>query len=144
MLNNRVEAEESAQDCFVKIYFHLKDFDSSRDFAIWASSIAINECRDRLRKRSRFNRSFRELDETIAAPADVNNGTIDKNKLEIVEKALEKLPAKLREILVLKAYGEHSYDDIAQILGLRIGTVMSRLFRARRKLTDILSKGNSA
>ena len=63
MLKNQTEATEAAQDTFVKIYFHLRDYDPEKSFSSWAASIAINECRDRLRKRARFSQTFRELTE---------------------------------------------------------------------------------
>jgi len=143
MLKNRVEAEEAAQDSFVKMYFHLKDFDQTRVFSAWAAGIAINECRDRLRKRIRSKRIFSDLEEER-----IDGGHIDasedlemKEKLARLEKGIELLPDKLREVLVLKAYGDHSYEEIAEILRIRMGTVMSRLFRAREKLTEIMERG---
>ena len=74
MLGDRVEAEEAAQDSFVKIYFHLRDFDQARDFTAWAASITMNECRDRLRRRTRHGRVFREISEVdaVAEPAAAN------------------------------------------------------------------------
>ena len=143
MLGNRNEAEEAAQDSFVKIYFHLRDYDRSRSFTVWSASIAINECRDRLRKRSRTSRMFRDLSAADSEQARLDALGTDNGseKLDAVEQALEKLPAKLKEVIVLKAYGEHSYDDIAKILKVRVGTVMSRLFRARKKLSEILDRG---
>jgi RNA polymerase sigma-70 factor (ECF subfamily) len=145
MLKNRTEAEEAAQDSFVKLYYHLKDFDLSRSFAAWAASIAMNECRDRLRKRARASRAFRDITEADGMCDPANTAEIDeaKIKLEDVEKALDQLPKKLKEVIVLKAYAEYSYDDIARILKVRIGTVMSRLFRARQKLTEILDRSAS-
>jgi len=144
MLKNSTEAAEAAQDTFVKIYFHLGDFDPEKSFASWSASIAINECRDRLRKRARFSQTFRELTD-----ADMNQSQVQaddvhetKRRLQLIENAIEKLPGKLKEVLVLKAYGEYSYEEIAGILKLRIGTVMSRLFRARERLTEILEKEN--
>ena len=142
MLKDITEAEEAAQDSWVKIYFHLKSFDKERSFVVWAGAIAMNDCRDRLRKRSRNKKYFREIDERDGAyemAIESNCETGDSN-LKSVEQALEALPGKLKEIIVLKAYGEYSYEDIAKILGVRIGTVMSRLFRARKKLTEILKK----
>jgi RNA polymerase sigma-70 factor (ECF subfamily) len=144
MLKNSTEATEAAQDTFVKIYFHLRDYDPEKDFASWAASIAINECRDRLRKRSRFSQTFRELtdrDVDLAQPqADTDYES--KRRVQLVEKAIEELPEKLKEVLVLKAYSEYSYEEIAEILKIKTGTVMSRLFRARKKLTEILEKEN--
>jgi RNA polymerase sigma-70 factor (ECF subfamily) len=144
MLKNSTEATEAAQDTFVKIYFHLKDFDPDKSFSSWAASIAINECRDRLRKRTRYSQTFRELTERDVdvkqTDAEVN---YDMKKTVVrVENAIEKLPEKLKEVLVLKAYGEYSYEEIARILKIKTGTVMSRLFRAREKLTEILEEGN--
>jgi RNA polymerase sigma-70 factor (ECF subfamily) len=142
MLKNKTEATEAAQDTFVKIYFHLKDYDPAKNFSSWAASIAINECRDRLRKRTRYSQTFRELTDrdvdTEQAQADDNYET--HRRVEEVEAAIEQLPERLKEVLVLKAYGEHSYDEIAEILKIKTGTVMSRLFRAREKLTEILEK----
>ena len=143
MLSDVIEAEEAAQETFVKVYFHLREFDLSKEFAVWVSTIAVNECRDRLRKRSRRGKLYRELSETDGAsmPLENNERRDARERLDAVESALQLLPDKLREVIILKAYGEHSYDDIARILGVRVGTVMSRLFRARRRLTEKLEKG---
>lgn len=143
MLGDRVEAEEAAQDSFVKIYFHLRDFDLARDFVAWAASIALNECRDRLRKRVRHGRVFREITEIDAAsnPAPVTDNNDCGEELKAAEKAIEMLPAKLKEVLVLKVFGEYGYEEIAKILGIKTGTVMSRLFRARQRLAGLLNRG---
>jgi RNA polymerase sigma factor (sigma-70 family) len=145
MLRNKTEAMEAAQDTFVKIYFHLRDYDSERNFASWAASIAVNECRDILRKRTRFSQTFRELTDRDADLRQPNAGeNYDlKKRVELVETAIDKLPEKLKEVLVLKAYGEYSYEEIAAILKIKTGTVMSRLFRAREKLTELLNEDKS-
>ncbi len=146
MLKNPTEAEEAAQDSFVKIYLHLKDFDPQRGFMAWAAGIAINECRDRLRKRTRFKRRFREITDTDVDQSQIPVDTSyeKKRQVESVENAVEKLPEKLKEVLVLRAYADHSYEEIARALGIRIGTVMSRLYRAREKLTEILERGEGS
>ena len=145
MVKNKTEAEEAAQDSFVKIYFHLKDFDMARNFSVWAGSIAVNECRDRLRRRSRYSRTFRDIEEIDSAsnPTIMAADCDDQENLKQVEAALEELPEKLKEVIVLKAYSDYSYDEIAAILKIRIGTVMSRLFRARQKLSEILGTSRS-
>jgi len=144
MLKNSTEATEAAQDTFVKIYFHLRDYDPEKDFSSWAASIAINECRDRLRKRSRFSQTFRDLTDRDVDLTQTQADTDyeSKRRVQLVEKAIEQLPEKLKEVLVLKAYSEYSYEEIAEILKIKTGTVMSRLFRAREKLTEILEKEN--
>jgi RNA polymerase sigma-70 factor (ECF subfamily) len=140
MMGDVIEAEEAAQDIFVKVYYHLKDYDRKREFAVWCTAIAVNECRDRLRKRQRVSRTFRELNEADRAPAETgpDDCADSREKLAMVEKALEDLPEKLKEVIVLKAYGEYSYEEIAKILKIRLGTVMSRLFRARKRLTKLM------
>lgn len=145
MLNNRVEAEEAAQDSLVKAYYHLRDFDKARSLGAWIAGISINECRDRLRKRSRSRRIFKEADdgEIDRQQLQVGDDSDDlKARVEAVEKAIELLPNKLREVLVLRAYADHSYEEMAEILKTRVGTVMSRLHRSRQKLMEILKKGN--
>lgn len=143
MLRNRTEAEEAAQDCFVKAYYHLESFDKSRDFSAWLAGIALNECRDRLRQRTRLRKVFREVDDSERHSVHLS-GDDDyeqKEKIRAVEEAVEQLPDKLREVLVLRAYADYSYEEIAGILDIEIGTVMSRLHRARAKLTELLKRG---
>ncbi len=143
LLRDSTEAEEAAQDSFVKIYLHLKDFDPERGLAPWAAGITINECRDRLRKRARFKKRFREITDTDIDQTQVPVDTSyeKKRQVESVENAIEQLPDKLKEVLVLRAYGDYSYEEIARALKIRIGTVMSRLYRAREKLTEMLDRG---
>jgi len=144
MLGNRTEAEEAAQDSFVKIYKHLRDYDPERSFMAWAAGITINECRDRLRKRARYKRTFVEVsDHKLNRAAATDTKDIEnKSRLDAVEKGIEKLPDKLKEVLIMKAYGDYSYEEIAETMNIKLGTVMSRLYRAREKLTDILKLEN--
>lgn len=143
MLKNRTEAEEAAQDSFVKVYYHLRSFDKSRNFSAWIAGIALNECRDRLRQRSRFRRIFRDVpDNYVEGRRDAQEDDFEiKARVQAVENGIEKLPEKLREVLVLRAYADYSYEEIAGILNIEIGTVMSRLHRSRAKLTEILKRG---
>lgn len=146
MLRNSTEAEEAAQDSFVKIYLHLKDFDPQRGFMAWAAGITINECRDRLRKRARFKKRFREITDTDVDQTQIPVDTSYERKREVesVENAIELLPEKLKEVIVLRAYADYSYEEIARALKIRIGTVMSRLYRAREKLTEILERSEES
>lgn len=142
MMRNRTEAEEAAQDSFVKIYLNLDRFDQTRDFGAWAAGIALNECRDCLRKRARSKKIFSELGDSDPAgsQAMADDNLERKLKMEAVENAIEKLPDKLREAIILRAYGDYSYEEIAKIMKIRVGTVMSRLYRAREQLTEILKQ----
>ena len=140
MLHDRLEAEEAAQEAFVKIYQHLEDFDLARSFIAWAGVIAMNECRDRQRRSIRQRRLFTDLEKADfrIENSPQENSLNSAQDLQRVEMAIDKLPPDLKEIIILKAYGEYSYDDIAKMLNVRLGTVMSRLFRAREKLTELL------
>ena len=101
MMRNSTEAEEAAQDSFVKIYLHLKDFDPQRGFAPWAAGIAINECRDRLRRRARFKRRFREITDTdidqTQVPVDISYEK--KRQMESVENAVGDFPKSSKRYL---------------------------------------------
>lgn len=144
MLRNRTEAEEAAQECFVKAYYHLSGFDRTRDLAAWLAAIAINECRDRLRQRTRTRGVFREISDAerdaVHSPRDENFER--ESRVRDIEEAVEKLPVKLKEVLILRAHADYSYEQIAAILKIEIGTVMSRLHRARAKLTEFLKRGD--
>ena len=144
MLRNRIEAEEAAQDSFVKVYFHLEDFDQARSLGAWIARISINECRDRLRKRSRSEKIFKEVPESEFDHHQAQRGDDyeQRARIESIEKAIERLPDKLREVLVLRAYTDYSYEEIADILKIRVGTIMSRLHRSREKLAEMLKRDN--
>ena len=122
MLKNKTEAEEAAQDSFVKVYTHLNDFDPERNFAAWIAGITINECRDRLRKRTRFKKTFVETSDLIsqsaAAPDKVD--LENKARLDAVEefKAKPHLKSELREVL-------KDISDIERLIG-RICTSSAR------------------
>jgi RNA polymerase sigma-70 factor (ECF subfamily) len=140
MLGDSAEIEDAAQDTFVKVFNHLRKYDPERSFAAWLASICVNECRDRIRKKTRFKKTFSELsDEHLAVAKAPNGGNIEfREKLANVEKGINQLPDNLREVLIMKVYGELSYEEIAESLEIKVGTVMSRLHRAREKLTELI------
>ena len=131
------DCEDAAQDCFVKVYTNRQRFDKSRPFAPWFYTILINCCRDRLRHRS----SFAELVERFTVHKSLSETEPENSSsdtMELFNNALMKLPPAKREILTLRFTDDLSYQEIAETLGLSQGTVMSRLFRARKELVKIL------
>ena len=147
MVRNREDALEIVQDAFVKAYKHLARFDSKFRFSTWIYSIASNTAIDHLRRKRlktvsldeplRFNDS--EIAREPVGPArtaeDIHAGT---ELLELVESAIAELPPAYRELLLLRHPGNRSYDEIATMTKLPLGTVKNRIFRAREKLREIL------
>jgi len=137
-LGNLEEAEDAAQDCFVRIYSHSAYFDSERRFEPWFYQILANCCRDRIRKKRRFTVLLDRL------KFDKENNAVETGCLQAsteisqFAQALQQLSPSRREILILRFDEDLSYEEIAQTLGISIGTVMSRLHRAKKDLAKAL------
>lgn len=138
MLNNDEDARDAAQDTLVKVLRSLDRYDRKRAFSTWVFGIARNTCIDEHRKRRR-----RAWDE----PPDVADDSptplqITARNQEAVQlgQALEQIPPMYREILVLYHFEHLKYAEIAEALDLPMGTVMNRIFRARRKLRDVYDR----
>jgi RNA polymerase sigma-70 factor (ECF subfamily) len=146
---NYAEAEDLAQDVYLKAHRHLprlKNPDTARE---WLFRIARNTCLDhqktsRLRRLLLFQWMARRPETRLAAVAGASGEAAPHSpdpRLADLKAAVRSLPPKLREAFVLREYAHLSYEDIAAALGLKTGTVMSRLHRARaavaRKLQEI-------
>lgn len=133
-LRDREDAKDVVQDAFIKAYQNLRQFELSRSFGPWLLTIVRNLCIDLMRKRK--HESPDGLPEILpdrrGSPAD---GTVLKQE---VWSAMSRLSQQHREILFLRDYQGHSYNEVAEILGIPLGTVMSRLHHARRGLMAIL------
>jgi RNA polymerase sigma-70 factor (ECF subfamily) len=137
MLTSDEDAGDATQETLVKVIRNLDRFDLERPFATWVFGIARNTCIDEHRRRKR-----RPWDEAPAEIADVAAPTPlqDASRIqqaEILDGALAELPPMYREILVLYHYEHRKYTEIADILEVPLGTVMNRIFRARRKLRTL-------
>ena len=145
LLRNSEDAAEVTQEALVKALTRIDSYDPKRPFAPWLYRIARNLCIDRYRRR----RPTSELKEEITAAPSVSDGgtrfgrradeVAHQNQLNTaLTEAMGTLGDKYREIIVLYHYDHMTYGEIAQHLGLPDGTVMNRLFRARRKLRSAL------
>lgn len=139
MLRNASEAEDAAQEIFLRAYTKLATYDRSRKFSTWLFSIASNYCIDMLRRR---RATLVDLDEVaFAVPSDApgpeRNALVQEQRAAIV-RAINRLPDTYRLITVLRYYHDFSYDEIERVTGLTEATVKTRLFRARRQLEDLL------
>lgn len=134
---NKEDALDVVQDAFVRAYLNLGKFDLSRGFAPWLLRIVRNLSIDHLRRRR--NQPSEDLPE-IMPDLKMNKATHPERSVlrhEVV-RAMERLAPEQREIIYLKDYEGHSYAEIAEIMSIPLGTVMSRLHHARKKLAEIV------
>lgn len=141
MLGDREDADECAQDVFVKIHQALPRFEFRSKFTTWLYRIAMNVCKNRI-----DSAAFRRKKEERALPDGVDfpdhrgpEKEREKKELgEILERGLAELSEADRSLVVLRDVEDVSYEEIAAALDLELGTVKSRLFRAREKLRLIV------
>ena len=133
---NPVEAEELAQDVLCRAWERAGSFRSAEHFGRWLIVLTRNRCRDNFRT-ARLRRLLlgRNRPETFENETPEDRVLRDETIRE-VKRAVAGLSEKLRDVLVLREYGELSYEEIADTLGIDRGTVMSRLSRARRSVAE--------
>jgi RNA polymerase sigma-70 factor (ECF subfamily) len=130
--------EDLAQDVFLTAYAKLRTFDPARSrFSTWLFTITKNKCVNALKKRRPA--TIRQLPEKLD-PHHPAERAVREELLARLDEALEALPGKQRRAFVLAEFEELSYEQIAQIEATRIGTVKSRINRARRKLAEALKR----
>ena len=146
-MGSRQAAEDATQEAFVRAFRNIRSFRGDR-FRAWLFTIVANACRDELRKQRR--RPQRSLDQDRDAerrnpsldPADTDplpeDHLMTADLRRTLERALMQLPEEWRLIVVLSDVNGLSYDEVAKATGLPLGTVKSRLSRARARLRDIL------
>ncbi len=146
MLGIREEAEDLAQDIFIKAFQSLNGFKGESRFSTWLYRIATNRCLNRLKEERRRNpglfSSLLTPDSVLSTKDDPSSPhlRLEKKALqELVQSRIKELKGEHRLILVLRDIQGLSYEDIAVVLNLEIGTVRSRLHRARMELKGLLS-----
>jgi len=146
LIGDRTIVEDIAQETFLRAFLSIKKYEHRAPFRSWLFRIALNLCRDHLRKRkvrtivSSFQQNIHKEEETeFPDPQpDVLQQVVQKEQRQALYAALQQLPESLRKVIVLRDLQEYSYEEIAQLLQWRMGTVKSRLFRARKALADLL------
>ena len=148
MMRNEEEAVDLSQEAWVKGWQRLRQFQRESSFGTWVTRIVINLCLDQLRKQKRQRtESIEAMDEESGGverqmPVITVNPTAGLEREELrqrIDRALGQLSHEHRTALVLHAFDEMEYKEIAKTMGCSIGTVMSRLFYARRKLAVLLA-----
>ncbi len=147
---DRERAEDLVQEVFIRVYRHLHRFDRSKKFSTWIYTIASNLAKNELRNRSRnplvlfqtIKRNWQDEDRPLQFedPASRPDDLFRKRYLrELVEGSVQKLPPHHRQVFVLRELEGKSYEEIAEITACNLGTVKSRLNRARNAFASIIA-----
>ncbi|KAA3634102.1 MAG: RNA polymerase subunit sigma-24 [Calditrichaeota bacterium] len=137
MLSSTEEAEDVVQETFVRVYQHRQSFNFQHCFSTWIYTIALNLARNELRKRKKFK--FYDISEMQGNEAEFSVEMKLPSRLpEVLKKAIEDLPEKYRTAFMLRDIQELPYEEVAKILSVPLGTVKSRVNRARMMLRDKL------
>jgi len=142
MLGHRQDAEDVAQEVFLHVFRALGQFDFDQRFSPWIYRIAANLCLDRLRRHrglvisldaplDQDHRFYRQIPDPTAGPQELAEKAETGREIQA---AIDALPEKYRMILILRHFHDLSYEDLAGALDLPLGTVKTRLFRAREFL----------
>ncbi len=151
---NEADAADIVQEAFLAAWRKIKEFRGEAKLSTWLTSITVNQARTRWQQ----NRQKRGSEESLDKAAEEKQGAplqiaseqpsalelLERSVLrELLERCIRALDQGFREVLVLRDMREMPYEEMGQVLGLREGTVKSRLFRAREAVRDCVTKGMS-
>ncbi len=148
VLRNREAARDVAQEAFIKAYKELANFEGKSKFKTWVYRITVNSAIDEQRRKkptdsldaTDVSDSDDEAPVIIKDPGRLPDDQAEQSELRtLIFKALDHLSPDHRAVLVLREWQELSYEEIAETLKIEMGTVMSRLFYARKKLAEVLA-----
>jgi RNA polymerase sigma-70 factor (ECF subfamily) len=142
---DHAEVEDLAQEVFVKVFRKLHTFQQDASLYTWIYRIAVNTANDHFSRHSRRQLRLVGDEEILENRSDHDvEGTVtpllDAERREVTRQIVNSLPEKYRTILVLREFEDLSYTDMAEVLGISIGTVESRLFRARQRFKEALER----
>lgn len=150
MLSNRDDAHDAAQEVFIRVYRNISGFKENSSLSTWIYRITSNVCNDILRKRMKHSNTVsinasndedEEYEINIRDTAPTPDEYAEHNETQrIVREAISNLSAEYREVITLCDVEDMSYDDTALVLKCPVGTVKSRLNRARKALRKKLSE----
>ncbi|MCK0110195.1 sigma-70 family RNA polymerase sigma factor [Flavobacteriaceae bacterium S0825] len=143
MMKHTEEAEEAAQDTFIKAYKSLNKFKGDSKFSTWVYRVAYNTCLDRLKKNKRQQYTV-EINEYTEHQVKTLDNALDqieaKEKEEAIQECLALLPSEDSFLLTLYYFEELSLEEIGKIVSLKPNNVKVKLFRSRKKLATILKR----
>lgn len=143
MLGDAAEAEDAAQEAFLRAYSRLSSYDTTRPFKTWLFSIASHHSIDRLRKRRLIWLSIEDeplaphpaLREQTPGPEEMS---MRREQTEVIQKYLAKLAPDDRQVIVMRYWHDMSYDEIAETTRATVSSVKSRLHRARGHVAEMM------
>lgn len=148
VVQDRAEAEDLCQEAFLQAYVHLSTFAGRSTFYTWLCRIALNLAISQRRQGRRPPSLEETYPFTDGEPADhrdlPGDRLVRQESLSQIRKALASLAPDQRAVIVLRVVDELNYQEIAEVLGLKLGTVRSRLHRARMQLRDLLQEKEAA
>lgn len=143
MLKQREEAEEVAQDTFIKVFKSLHKFKGESKFSTWIYKVAYNTCLDRIKKNKKHQNDI-VIDDYVFNKLDTIDNALDNmikdEKSKLIKACVAKLPEDSSALLTLFYFEELSLVEIAKIMNIEANTVKVKLFRARKKLAVILEQ----
>jgi RNA polymerase sigma-70 factor (ECF subfamily) len=150
MVNNKSDAEDLTIEAFGKAFKNIAQYTPNYAFSTWLFKIATNNCIDFIRKKKAnliFLDHSSDEQENVTAPLqsdspDPEEDMIKSQRMALTRNVVSKLKPRYRTLVELRYFREYSYDEIANELGLPIGTVKAQLFRARELLFNILKNSN--
>jgi RNA polymerase sigma-70 factor (ECF subfamily) len=148
-VGDRERSEDLVQEAFIRVHRHMARFDGAKKFSTWIYTIASNLAKNELRNRSRnplvLFQTMTQGWEDEERPLEFEDSTLQPDELfkkrhvrELVEETVAKLPEHHREVFVLRELEGRSYEEIAEITHCNLGTVKSRLNRARASFAEII------
>jgi RNA polymerase sigma-70 factor (ECF subfamily) len=149
-IGDREKAEDLVQEVFIRVYRHLHRFDRSKKFSTWIYTIASNLAKNELRNRSRnplvlfqtIKKNWQDderplqFEDSSSRPDDMYR---KRHLRALVEETVERLPEHHRQVFILRELEGKSYEEIAEITDCNLGTVKSRLNRARNSFAEIIA-----
>lgn len=135
ILGNHDDADDVAQEVFIKLYYSLNDFKGESSLFTWIYRITVNECNNVLRKKK--IKEFVQIDEImnlLKFSQTPEQELVDKERKNLIERAMEKLPPKQRAVFVMRFFDELDYEQISKILNKPIGTLKANYFHAVKKI----------
>ncbi len=146
MTNSREDAEDLAQEVFIKVYCSLKSFKGKSQFSTWIYRIAYNTCIDKHRKKKKkqivslnpANDEDTRNIELVSTDPLPEDKAIQRERYEKIQSCIASLKPEYRTVIILRDIQNYSYREIAEILHIPLGTVKSHISRARAALRDVL------
>ena len=141
MMRSPQDAEDMLQETMLKAWRKLKSFRQSSSFSTWLHRIAVNTCLDEIRRKKDKKTSIEEMQEYGRQIEDTASASFDQRAADrqALEEALSKLKERDRVIIVLRDVQGYSYEELSEILECPMGTVRSRLSRARSAMVKIIN-----